>query len=111
MKFEGGIISTAFQTIASLNGQRNDFYNQFKDYKTYINAIGIKYKMNHNRFLNEWNEVNYKDKLSEMDISESVKNPFPDLPKNVQWSKDVNGKTIWRIIPDAQGNQIINKEF
>jgi len=39
------------------------------------------------------------------------KNHFPDLPKNVQWSKDVNGKTIWRIIPDAQGNQIINKEF
>jgi len=103
-------ISSAFQFLNSLNGEYESFKQQFFDYKLF-QETSKQYKKSFGSFCNKWNETDFKASLNDLKEikNDSEKNHFPDIQS--QKVKNVNGKTVYRVIPDANGKPIINPNF
>jgi len=103
-------LSSAFQFLNSLNGEYESFKQQFFDYKLF-QETSKQYKKSFGSFCNKWNETDFKASLNDLKEikNDSEKNHFPDMQS--QKVKNVNGKTVYRVIPDANGKPIINPNF
>ena len=103
-------LSNAFQFLNSLNGEYESFKQQFFDYKLF-QETSKQYKKSFGSFCNKWNETDFKASLNDLKEikNDSEKNHFPDMQS--QKVKNVNGKTVYRVIPDANGKPIINPNF
>lgn len=82
------------------------FKQQFYDYREFQKISG-QYKKNIKTFLEEWDGTNWKKKTEE--VTPPEKNHYPDMSS--QQSKVVNGKTIYRVIPNEEGKPSINPKF
>jgi hypothetical protein len=99
--------STAFQLLNSLNGDYDNFKQQFYDYREFQQTTR-QYKKSLKTFADNWNVEDWKAKLSE--IQEDVyEDPYKGSP--AQQTRTVNGKKIYRLIKDSNGNKSFNPKF